>query len=158
MTVPARPALELSEAAGERPLATSLRLFRALEEAGVVHCHFKSNEHLVAGLAGRTDLDVLVDRRHARTAQTVLAEVGYKRFQSRLAAAYPAVEDYLGFDEETARLIHVHVHYRLVVGEPHLKSYQLRLARLLLDTRAVDAETGVSISEFDVGRWNGEPV
>ncbi|UCE86395.1 MAG: glycosyltransferase [Deltaproteobacteria bacterium] len=129
------------------PLSTSLRLFRALDEAAVGYCHFKSNEHLAEGLAGITDLDVLVERRHAAAAQSVLLEAGFKRVQSKLAAAYPAVEDYLGFDPDTARLIHVHVHYALVAGEPHLKSYQLRLGDAILSSRVRDADTGVYVTE-----------
>ena len=133
--------------ASPTPLQQSLRLFRAFDEAGVVHCHFKSNEHLAEGLAGVTDLDVLVERRHARAAQAALSVTGFKRFSSRFAAAYPAVEDYLGFDPDAARLIHMHVHYALVAGEPHLKSYQLRLGDTLLATRVNDAQTGVYVSD-----------
>jgi hypothetical protein len=132
------------------PLRRSLVLMRDFDEAGVVYCHFKSNEHLAEGLAGLTDLDLLVERRHARAAQGVLVVAGYKRFESKLAAAYPAVEDYLGFDLDTGRLVHAHVHYALVVGEPYLKSYQLRLAHALLATRATDPDTGVHISDPDL--------
>ncbi|HWL90278.1 MAG TPA: hypothetical protein VNP90_02835, partial [Actinomycetota bacterium] len=37
------------------------RLLDDLADHGVRFCHWKSNEHLAAGLAGRTDLDLLVD-------------------------------------------------------------------------------------------------
>jgi thymidylate kinase len=131
----------------EIPLTQSLRLFRSFDEAGVVYCHFKSNEHLVAGLAGLTDLDVLVERRHAAAVQAVLVAAGFKRFESRLASAYPALEDYLGFDADTARLIHLHLHYVLAVGEPHLKSFQLRFGDALLSSRVIDADTGVYVSD-----------
>jgi thymidylate kinase len=137
--------------AGSAPiLEQALRLFRDFDAAGVAYCHFKSNEHLEAGLAGETDLDVLVDRRHARSAQTVLIAAGYRRFASRLAGAYPGVEDYLGFDAGTARLVHVHLHFALVAGELHLKSYQLRLAGTILATRVRDAATGVFIAHPEV--------
>ena len=125
------------------PLPQSLQLFRAFDGAGVVYCHFKSNEHLAAGLAGLTDLDVLVERGHAAAVQAVLVGVGFKRFASKLASSYPGLEDYLGFDADAARLIHLHLHYVLAAGEPHLKSFQLRLADALLSTRVVDADTGV---------------
>ena len=129
------------------PLTQSLRLFRGFDEAGVVYCHFKSNEHLVAGLAGLTDLDVLVERRHAAAVQAVLVAAGFKRFESRLASSYPGLEDYLGFDADTERLIHLHMHYVLAVGEPHLKSFQLRFGDALLSTRVLDADTGVYVSD-----------
>ncbi len=128
-------------------LGTLLALLRALEDAGVANCHFKSNQHLDAALAGDTDLDLLVARRAARTAQLVLAERGFKRFDAGLSTGYPAVEDWLGFDDASGRMIHLHVHYGLPVGELHLKSYALPLADALLATRVRDPESGVAISE-----------
>jgi hypothetical protein len=129
------------------PLPQSLNLFQAFDEAGVVYCHFKSNEHLVAGLAGLTDLDVLVERGRTAAVQGVLVGAGFKRFASKLASAYPGVEDYLGFDADASRLIHLHLHYVLSAGEPHLKSFQLLLGDDLLSTRVVDADTNVYISD-----------
>ena len=52
-------------------------LFDALERDGVSYCHWKSNEHLLAGLAGATDLDVLIDRRQRHAVQDILSKVGY---------------------------------------------------------------------------------
>ena len=136
-------------AAGPEPLAAALRLFRAFDAARVRHCHFKSNEHLLDGLAGLTDLDVLVDRSQARAVQGVLHAVGYKRFASWFSAAYPAVEDYLGFDAEAGRLVHLHLHYALVVGEKNLKGHHLASAPNVLDARVADADTGVAICDPD---------
>jgi len=130
-----------------KPLAALMAVLAALEGKGVPHCHFKSNQHLLAALAGDTDLDLLVARSHARTAQALFAAHGMKRFDPGLATGYPAVEDWLGFDPASGRLIHLHVHYRLPVGELHLKSYRLPFAEALLATRVRDAETGVFTSE-----------
>ena len=141
-----RPAEHTLEA-DPHPLAQSLALFEHLDAAGVPYCHFKSNEHLLEGLAGLTDLDLLVGRREARVAQAALERAGFKRFPSRFASAYPSVEDYLGFDAETGRLVHAHVHYALVAGEKHLKSYQLGFAGDLLATRVADPATGVYTSD-----------
>jgi thymidylate kinase len=140
--VQALPKFDGDEAPG--PLAALLALLEALERAGVPHCHFKSNQHLAAALSGDTDLDLLVARSAGRAAQAVLAGEGFKRFDAGLATGYPAVEDWLGFDAATGRMIHLHVHYALPVGELHLKSYALPLADALLETRVRDAETGVA--------------
>ena len=64
------------------PLAIALRLFAALDAAGVRHCHWKSNEHLLAGLAGDTDLDLLVDPERSADVDAVLLALGFRRFQS----------------------------------------------------------------------------
>ena len=145
--VQAKPGLRSESAAASR---LALALFRALDEEGVRYCHFKSNEHLAEGLAGITDLDVLLDRRHGRGAQAALLHAGFKRFASRMSFAYPGVEDYFGFDAGLGRLIHVHLHYALVVGEPHLKSYQLRMADDILSTCTRDAVTGVPVTDPDL--------
>jgi len=131
----------------QQPLTQSLALFRHFDASGVEYCHFKSNEHLLAGLAGATDLDLLVRGQQARAAQGALERAGFKRFDARHAGTRPAVEDYLGFDAGTGRLIHAHVHYALVVGERHLKGFHLDLGRELLDTRVPDAGTGVYTSD-----------
>jgi thymidylate kinase len=129
------------------PLPRALALFECFEEAGIPYCHYKSNEHLLEGLAGVTDLDLLLSRRRARDAQAALQRAGYKRFASRFAAAYPAVEDYLGFDAGSGRLIHAHVYYALVVGQKHLKGYQLGFDDAVLATRVADPQTGVYTSD-----------
>ena len=130
-----------------QPLPQSLALFRHFDECGVPYCHFKSNEHLLEGLAGVTDLDLLVARQRARVGQGALQGAGFKRFASKFAASYPAVEDYLGFDTGTGRLIHAHVYYALVVGEPYLKGYQLGFDDSELATRVADPATGVYTSD-----------
>ena len=44
------------------PATTLARLVLAeLEAAGIAHCHWKSNDHLLAALSGDTDIDLLVD-------------------------------------------------------------------------------------------------
>ena len=64
------------------PLLICQHLFRALAESEVRYCHWKSNEHLLPGLTGDTDLDVLVDRNSSHVIQRVLAQLGFKSFQA----------------------------------------------------------------------------
>jgi thymidylate kinase len=137
----------LTEPGDETPLAALLSLLEALERARVAHCHFKSNEHLGAALCGATDLDLLVARSDAREAQAVFAGQGFKRFDPGFGTGYPGVEDWIGFDPASGRQIHLHVHFRLPVGELHLKSYRLPFAEALLGSRVHDAETGVFVAE-----------
>ena len=129
------------------PLEAALQLFRRFDEAGVCYCHFKSNAHLRCGLAGQTDLDVLVDCRQVDAVELALLESEFRRFRPTFATEYPAVEDYIGFDAGKGRLLHVHLHYRLVLGEKHLKNYQLDLAETLLRSRIADPATGIYRSD-----------
>ena len=110
-------------------------------------CHWKSNEHLAPALDGLTDLDVLVDRRQHIELQALLAYSGFKRFTATPLRGYPAVEDYLGFDEATGRLAHLHLHYQLTLGQRHLKGYRLPWEARVLATRRLDPAHGVFVSD-----------
>ncbi len=142
-------ALDVADSAGEaaETLDALRALLAAFEREGIPHCHFKSNQHLRAALCGDTDLDLLVARRGAHAAQALLAGQGFKRFDPGLASGYPGVEDWLGFDPATGRLIHLHVHYALPIGELHLKSYVLPFAHALLESRVYDPLSGAATSE-----------
>ena len=125
-------------------------LLDSLHTEAIQYCHWKSNEHLGPAVAGITDLDVLVARKDAVALARVLAEEGFKRFRTGPARSYPAIEDYLGFDRDTGRLVHLHVHYQLVLGAKYIKGHRLPWERHVLDTRAFDAEHGVYIAAPEV--------
>ena len=55
------PASPAPPAASGGTLTTVARLAERLHGAGIRYCHWKSNEHLDASVAGLTDLDVLVE-------------------------------------------------------------------------------------------------
>ena len=133
---------------------TGLQLTREfatrLDEAGIRYCHFKSNQHLEAALQGITDMDVLVDRRAGPKLTEILGGLGCKRFSAPPSGDYPAVEDHLGFDRPTGRLIHLHLHHRLTAGEKHLKGYRLPWEELMLSTSRKDPATGFRAADPNV--------
>lgn len=124
-------------------LALVTTLASRLDEAEVVYCHWKSNEHLDAAVRGFTDLDLLVSQAHGAAMDRVLTETGFHRFPAAPQTAYPGIDDYLGFDAETGRLVHVHLHYQLTLGEQLVKSYRLPWEHHVLATRRCDPESGV---------------
>lgn len=126
------------------------RLFDRLDEAEVLFCHWKSNEHLAAGLAGETDLDLLVDQQHRGTSERILAELGFKRFLAPSFERHVGIEDHLGMDPETGRLIHLHWHYELRVGRRGSKDYRLPWERYVLETRLHDEEQGCPVATPEV--------
>ena len=139
--------MERLDAAGTKGLAVVAGLLRTLNEDGIPYCHWKSNEHLRESLLGLTDLDVLVDRRSYRELSSVLDRLGFKRFDSIPGKAYPGVEDFLASDPGTGRLIHLHLHNRLTMGEKHLKGYRLPWESEILSTRKWDEESGAFIAD-----------
>ncbi|MGI9435939.1 MAG: hypothetical protein ACR2Q4_14120 [Geminicoccaceae bacterium] len=131
--------------AGPQPLEAASELFRRFNNANFRYCHFKSNEHLAAGLLGDTDLDILVEQRQHQQVDLALLQAGFRRFVA--GYKYPSVEDYIGFDTNTGRLLHVHLHFNLVVGEKDVKGYHLGFAERLLSSREFDPANGIYVSE-----------
>lgn len=128
-------------------LAVLSAFFARLHAEQIAYCHWKSNEHLHAALRGATDLDLLVARDAALPLTAILGGAGFRRFLAAPACTYPGIEDYLGLDERSGRMVHVHLHYQLTVGEPYLKGYRLPWERLLLARRRWDRAAGLYVSD-----------
>lgn len=118
-------------------------LIRLLDEKEVNYVHFKSNEHIDESVVGKTDFDILVDRRSAAAYEAVLRSLDCKRFRSPKGSVYPAVDDWLGMDSETGTFIHLHTHFQLITGKSGFKNYVLPWGRIALDSRKKDPETGL---------------
>ncbi len=100
-------------------------LLESLQYEDISFCYFKSTRRVAAALAGDTDLDLLVARAdHARLQQALLAH-SFKPFPAVPSRADPAIASYLGFDKAAGRLLHVHLHFSLLLGGALWKNYQL---------------------------------
>ncbi|GIU87388.1 MAG: hypothetical protein KatS3mg009_1903 [Acidimicrobiia bacterium] len=126
------------------------RLIDDLDRAGVAWCSWKSNAHLDAALAGDTDLDVLVARADASAFREVLARNGVKALRSPPGGAHPGMEHYLGFDERSGRLFHVHVHHQLVLGQKHVKNYRVPIELPFLASCGRDRGVPVPAPELEL--------
>jgi thymidylate kinase len=122
-------------------------LFERLHASGIVYCHWKSNEHLDASLAGDTDLDVLVDRSAAHALARLLDDAGFKRFMALTGRGYAGIDDWIGMDAASGRLVHAHVHYQLTVGEQFLKGFRLPWEAMVLGTRQWDEHRGLYVAD-----------
>ena len=114
------------------PLEVTRALFDRLEERGVRYCHWKSTPGLAIAMAGRTDLDLLVEREDAGAFADVTRELGFKPFISHESRRFPAVDDLLGYDLPSGRLVHLHVYYQLILGEHYVKNHRLPFERALI--------------------------
>ena len=122
-------------------------LSKRLDAADVRYCHWKSNEHLRAAVEGETDLDLLFDRAQHQAVVTLLEEVGFIYCPVPWFRRYPDIEDFLAVDLESGRLVHVHAHFDLVLGRTGIKEYRVPWAGMVLERRALDAETGIYIAD-----------
>jgi len=119
------------------------KMFFDLNEKSIRYCHWKSNLRLNEALMGETDLDLLVDRKHSREFRQILLEHDVKPVLAAPGRRYSGLEDYLGFDRSSGKLFHLHVHYRLVLGEQFVKNYHLRIENQILDS--VNLVSGVKV-------------
>ncbi len=122
------------------------RMLQAFHDNNIRYCHWKSNEHLQEALTGDTDLDMLFSPNQRNLLDRVLNDCGLKRFRATPLMQYNAIEDYIGFDKDTCKIWHLHLHYRMTLGEPHLKGYTItRYTDYILENR-VKTEAGVYTS------------
>jgi len=106
------------------PLPLVLRLGRLLEEWGVSYCHWKSNLAIGRSACGDNDLDLHVHRNDARLFTELLSYLGFTRAR-KSGATIAGTESFYGFDAEADRLVHVHAHYLLILGDDRTKNYRL---------------------------------
>jgi len=131
-------------------LEISKKLFDLFNTQNISYCHFKSNEHLNAGLSGETDLDILIAAKCKQKSDAILTELNFKRFEPVNIGGYPGVVNWYGFDNKTGRFIHLHIHYQLVTGKALVKEYSIPWAGLILETAIKDDKTGVMISNPNI--------
>ncbi len=112
------------------------RLAAALESDGVSYCQWKGHSTAHLWMAGRGDIDLLVAQEARGRFRKIVGELGFKPALPPGERQMPGVESYFGFDPSVPRLLHLHVHYRLVLGEYWRTSYRLPLEPDLLDTAA----------------------
>lgn len=97
----------------------------------IAYCHWKSNRYIDGALEGNTDLDLLVAPAVMDLARQRLVRLGFKGTTDR-GSGYEGIEHWFGLDTESGRLVHVHLHSRLVIGEKHVKNYVLDCENWLL--------------------------
>ncbi len=104
-------------------------LLDEMADRRVRYCLWKSNIRLKEALAGETDLDLLVDREDALILREILGRHRLKQLVPHRASAYVGIEHFLGMDDASGRLFHLHIHYQLVLGEQHVRTIDFLWSR-----------------------------
>lgn len=120
----------------------TLNKFHALK---VNYCHFKSNEHVDAAVSGLTDLDILFAYDEYEKVDVLLQQLGFQKCTTAWHVSYPHVEDYIAFNE--GKIIHIHAHFKLILGESKVKSYILSWEEEILKSRVLIKEYGIYTSD-----------
>ena len=119
----------------ETPLTATLIdwLVDEFNRKKIIYSHWKSNIDLAHALAGRTDLDLLIDRKSLLQALTALSHLGFKKAVPRRGVNPPGIYHYYGLDPDTKQLIHVHLFSRVLTGESYVKSHLFPFEAMLLE-------------------------
>ena len=113
----------------------------------ISYCYWKSGRRLYSVLTAERDLDLLVAANDQHRAEGILLARGFKLFPAMASRDHPSLLSFLGYDESSGRLVHAHLHIRLVVGQQVLKEYHLPWEDVVLE-RAV-AHSSVPIRMLD---------
>ncbi len=116
------------------------RLAKELAAEQVQYCHWKSNEALDRSYSGDNDEDLLVARPDQGRFLEVLSRLGFKAAALPAPREVPAVHHYYGLDEESGRMVHLHAHFRLVLGDDTTKNFWLPIEQAYLDSCSTDDE------------------
>lgn len=125
-------------------------LFQSLKSSNVRYCHWKSNSHLEKALMGRTDLDILIAEQDKLKFKENINKLHFKKILSPPQKQFPDLEDYLGFDDKTGTLIHLHVHYKLILGEQYIKNHHLPLEEWMLDNLMINDYVHIPLPEIEL--------
>ncbi len=123
------------------------QLLAELHESQIPYCHWKSNIDLDKSFRGLGDLDLLVDRRYSSSFNQIALSLGFKRAVVDHERQFPGIEDYLGWDRQSDLLIHLHVHYQLVLGATYVKSIHLPWEQAILRTSQEQGPIRISAPE-----------
>jgi thymidylate kinase len=135
LTRPEEPSPPARETRGCGPTLALVRsLCRRLDEERVDYCHWKSNDALDRSASGENDLDLLIRRAHQPAFAEIVHRLGFKRVRVPGYRDMPGVLDYYGYDDASGKLVHLHAHYQLVVGDDRTKNYRIPLEDALLDS------------------------
>jgi thymidylate kinase len=121
----------------------------ALAGDRVRYCHFKRNAFLDRSRTGDKDLDLLIARADEDRFSATMHGLGFK-LAHRPDGGLPGILDYYGYDSQTGRIIHVHAHYQLVVGDDLTMNYRIPLEDAFLGAAREDGEFLVPPPELEL--------
>lgn len=131
-------------------LSICKQLFESWNLANIRYCHWKSNEHLLEGLNGETDLDIYVVPDDKATAEELLTQSKLIKFAPQKGCRYPNVDEWIGFDHETGHLIHIHLHYAIITGTKFCKEYILPVHEYVISNRIFIPEYNIYIASPEI--------
>ena len=141
--------LALADETEEAALGLVRTLCAALSAEGIRYCHWKSNEALDRSASGDNDLDLLVSRADARGFEAIIGKLGFKNARPPSNKEMPGVFHAYGLDAPSGKLVHIHAHYQLVLGDDMTKNYRLPLEEAYLASAEQGPVFRIPTAEFE---------
>jgi thymidylate kinase len=132
------------------PIPLVRKLCETLESHHISYCHWKSNWRLDRWLRGEGDLDLLVARTDAQRFAGILGQLGFKLALRSPAEEIPGILNYFGYDSETNRFVHLHVHFQIVIGHDWTKNYHLPIEHAILESAVRQGPIPVPATEIEL--------
>ena len=117
------PAAATNPFARRSPLL--IGLLASFEAQKVGYSCWKSSLRATRGMTGASDLDLLVARPDRQKATELLLAFGFKQWPDASGCDHPAIASFLGWDEITGLIHHVHIQFKIVFGHSLLKNFRL---------------------------------
>ena len=125
------------------------RLARELHEHRITYCLWKGTYSLRRVAAGEKDVDLLVSRADALALAEILARLGFKEALAPRDERLPGIVDYFGYDRDANRIVHLHLHYQLVLGHGLSGTYHLPIEKGYLASAVDGPLFRVPLPEFE---------
>ncbi len=125
-------------------------LCKELNTRGITYCHWKSNAMLVRSLTGENDLDLLISRADVGPFTEILFGLGFIQAFDSPDRSMPGVLDYYGYDQASGKMVHVHAHYQLILGQDATKNYHLPIEKPYLASVIQDGLLKVPAPAFEL--------
>lgn len=117
-----------------KPLELVEKFLAGLHAEAIPYCHWKSTTRIVASLSGETDLDLLVAAERQADCLALLEKLGFRPAIDPLELNLPGICHSFGYDHPSGCLVHIHLHFQLIVGDDLLKNYRLPVDEAFLSS------------------------
>ena len=98
------------------------KTFLLMKRQNITYCIWKSKDRFREGLNGETDFDILVDRKDKKNVFLLLKKLHWIPVDAERWRTFPEVYDFIIYDSISESILHMHVHFQLIMGESGVKS------------------------------------
>ena len=126
-----------------------MRVCDELRHEGVRYCHWKSTEALDRSASGENDLDLLIHDDDVKRFVEIVIGLGFREALVTRSQHVEGIRHFYGLDEPSGRLVDVHAHERLVIGDDATKNYHVPIEHAYLASTIVAGPFAIPEPEME---------